>query len=141
MLVSEVWEDLQGTYLASGTQVGSIVSLDEIDFNGFATDSDVIRIRDGQEAYFDVAMFRRKAFVKGTVTRIGHIATTGTDGRSRFPIRIEVQNTTFFDRNQQLYIQAGIGAEAVIVTERGLSLIELVWEKIRKLTDFGVYTE
>ncbi len=140
VLLAEDWGDLRSSYMGPGTHVADIVSLDQIDFVGFATDADIIRIREGQDAYFDVDVFRRKAFVNGTVTKVGHLAMEA-EGRSLFPVRIEIANTTFFDRGQRLYIQAGVSAEAVVITEKGLSLIQLVWEKVRKLTDFQVYAQ
>ena len=134
-------EYLRGAHLSASTHIADVVSLDDIDFVGFAIDADIIRVKEGQEAYFDVDIFRRKAFVKGTVTRVGHMAKRGPDGRNLFPVRVEVDNPTFFDRGQLLYIQAGVSGDAVIITEKGLSLIELVWEKILKLTDFQVYAQ
>lgn len=140
-LLSEAWESFENTFLAKGTHVADVVSFDEINFEGFAGDTDIIRIKEGQKAYFDVEIFRRKIFVNGTVTQIGYKAIPGPGGFRQFPITVEVENKMFFDREQEFYIQAGVKGQAVIIVEEQLSLITLVWEKIVNFVDFGVYIE
>ena len=140
MLLAGIWSELIHTYVSATTVLGRVVTLDQIIFSGFAQDSDIIRVETGQSVYFDVDVFRRKAFVNGTVTSVGYAAIESSD-RNLFPVQIEVENAAFFDRDRELYIRAGVTGEAIIITEEGLSLIELVWEKIRKLADFEVYAQ
>ena len=132
---------LLGTYLTKGSRAGEIVSFDDIDFIGYAGNSDIIRIKAGQKVYFDVDVFRRKVFIRGTVSKIGYKAVSGPAGESLFPVRIEVDNKSFLDRGNELFIQAGVRGEALIVVEEGLSLITMVWEKILDFIDFEVYLE
>ncbi len=141
VLLSAGWDSLAYTYVAKGTRVADIVTFDEIDFVGFTKDTDIIRIKEGQTSYFDVEIFRRKVFVSGIVTNIGYKAVAGPGGLGLFPVTIELTNKKFFDRNQELYIQAGVKGQAVVIVEEGLSLIALVWEKILDFADFGVYIE
>ena len=141
VLLSTMWDSIENTYLAKGARIGDVVSFDDINFVGYARDTDIIRIKEGQKSYFDVDIFRRKVFVQGTVTRIGYQAVSGSGGVSQFPVTIEVDNKLFIDRDQEFYIQAGVKGQAVIIVEEELSLFKLVWEKIVDFVDFGVYVE
>ena len=126
-LLAEDLEGLLNRWVARGAAVGEVVSSDRIGFLGHARGADAVRLSEGQDVYFNVEVFRRRRFVRGTVTRIGFKATEGTGG---FPVEIDVPDNRFFDRGRELFIQAGVPGEAVIITERGVSLVALVWEKV-----------
>lgn len=141
MLISNSWDGLANSFLRAGDTIGDVVSFEDINFTGFAKDTDIIRIDEGQLAYFDVEVFRRKVFVNGVVAEIGYQAISGPGGLKLFPVEIELANKMFVDRGNEFYIQAGVKGQAVIIVEERLSLISMVWEKILDFADFGVYTE
>ena len=105
--------------------------IDDINFRGRAAGSDVIRVAEGQPVYFNVELFRRRNLITGTVTRVG----SGVPDSSGFTIEIEVDNRAFFDRGRELFLQAGISGEAIVITEKDVSLIRMVWERVVRIAD------
>jgi multidrug resistance efflux pump len=128
-LLAEDLDSLRNAWLPRGTKVAEVVSYNDINFVGFARGTQVVRVAKGQGVYFNVELFRRKRFVRGTVARVGQKPVTGDQGQG-FPIEIEVTDKRFFDRGRELFIQAGVPGEAVIVTEPGLPLASMVWERV-----------
>jgi hypothetical protein len=99
-----------------------------------APGSDVVRLEPDQEVYFNVELFRRKEFVKGRVAGIGNKVVERNPSRG-FPVEIEVDDKEFFDRNRKLFIQAGVPGEAIIVTEKNLTLASLLWDRFINYMD------
>lgn len=128
-LLAEKMEKLKNTYLEKGSQLGDVVSFNDLDFVGYANDADIIRLKPNQEVYFNVSLFRGKNYIKGHVVNIGYKPIT-VNGMVMFPIEIEVENKVFFDRNQEYYLQAGVVAEAIIITESDIPFFRLIWEQI-----------
>jgi hypothetical protein len=81
------------------------------------------------------------AATRGTVRGVGYAPAAGEGGVSRFPVLIEVDDKRFFDRGHELYIQAGVRGQAVIIVEENLSLASLVWEKVVDFVDYDIYVE
>jgi multidrug resistance efflux pump len=123
---------LRNTRLAPGTQIGEVVS-DDLLFKALAGAVDVVRIREGQNVYFNVELFRRKQIVQGRVVHVGAQPSNGA--ATGFPVEIEVPDRRFFDRGRELFLQAGVTGEAVVVTEEGLPLARVLWERVVDAVD------
>ena len=138
-LISENIDRLRNTFQNKGTPIGDVVSFDAINFLGYAEGTDVIRIEEGQEVFFNVELFRRRNLITGKVVRVGSGAPgpAGVSGESfrGFAVEIEVDNRAFFDRGNELYIQAGIPAEAIVITEKDVSLIRMLWERVVRVAN------
>ncbi len=133
-LIADKLESLKNTYLGVGTHLADVVSFDDINFVGLAEGTDVVRISPGQEVFFNVELFRRKEFVKGRVARIGNKLIVRNPARG-FPVEIEVDDKEFFNRKRKLYIQAGVPGEAIIITEKNLTLVSLLWDRFINYMD------
>jgi multidrug resistance efflux pump len=131
-LVAPDIHKLRNTRLTAGTQIGEVVS-DDLLFKAVAGGVDVVRIREGQNVYFNVELFRRKQIVQGRVARVGAQPSSGSV--TGFPVEIEVPDRRFFDRGRELFLQAGVTGEAVVVTEEGLPLARVLWERVIDAVD------
>jgi multidrug resistance efflux pump len=135
-LVSDRMANYLNSYLPKGTQIGDIVSENEIDFIGYASGADIIRVKEGQKVFFNVDTFRGKDFIKGQVKKIG-LKPENINGVITFPVEIEVTNTEFFDRGRKRFIHAGVVGEAIIITEEDLPILRILWEQIVKYADIN----
>lgn len=135
-LMSGRLENSLNVFFTKGDKIGDVISFDKIDFTGYASGADIIRIKEGQISYFNVDTFRGKDFVQGKVKRIG-LKTETFNGIIAYPIEIEVTSTEFFDRGRKRYIHAGVTGEAVIITEEDLPILYLLWERVVKYTDIN----
>lgn len=135
-LITGKLDNYLNVYMEKGEKIGDIVSYDEIDFIGYATGTDLIRVREGQKSYFNVDTFRGKDFIKGEVKSIGLKPDT-YNGITSFPIEIEVTNKDFFDRDRKRFIHAGVTGEAIIITEEDLPILKLLWERVVKYADIN----
>ncbi len=123
-------------YFSKGDKIGDVVSYDKIDFIGYASGSDVVRVKEGQEAYFNVDTFRGKDFIRGIVKKTGLKSET-FNGEISFPVEIEVESTEFFDRGRKRFIHAGVVGEAIIITEENLPILRILWEQMVKYADIN----
>jgi multidrug resistance efflux pump len=135
-LVSEKTANFLNSYLPKGTKIGDIVSENEIDFTGYASGSDIIRVKEGQKVFFNVDTFRGKDFISGIVRKIGLKPET-FNGTITFPVEIEVTDNEFFDSGRKRFIHAGVVGEAIIITEEDLPILKLLWEQIVKYADIN----
>ena len=135
-LVADKLENLLNSYIPAGTHIGDIVSYEKINFSGYASGNDIIRIKEGQKAFFIVDTFRGRDFIRGTVKRIG-LKPDNVNGTILFPIELEVDDPKFFDRGKERYLHAGVVGEAVIITEEDIPIFRLLWERVVKYADFN----
>lgn len=135
-LLADKLENHLNVYLSTGDKVADVVSFDKIDFIGYAKGADIIRVKEGQEVVFNVDTFRGKNFIHGKVKRIG-LKTAKKNGVISYPVEIEVLSNEFFDRGRKRFIHAGIFGEAIIMTERDIPIVELLWERIIKYADIN----
>ncbi|MFA7124078.1 MAG: hypothetical protein WC212_08570 [Candidatus Delongbacteria bacterium] len=135
-LITGKLDNYLNVYMEKGEKIGDIVSFDEIDFIGYATGTDLIRVKEGQKSFFNVDTFRGKDFIKGEVKSIGLKSET-YNGITSFPIEIEVTNKDFFDRDRKRFIHAGVTGEAIIITEEDLPILRLLWERVVKYADMN----
>ncbi|MDY0018260.1 MAG: hypothetical protein RBS89_10530 [Candidatus Delongbacteria bacterium] len=135
-LITGKLDNYLNVYMEKGEKIGDIVSFDEIDFIGYATGTDLIRVKEGQKSFFNVDTFRGKDFIKGEVKSIGLKPET-YNGITSFPIEIEVTNKDFFDRDRKRFIHAGVTGEAIIITEEDLPILRLLWERVVKYADMN----
>jgi len=122
-------------HIKKGDQLADVVSSDDINFVGYARDADIIRIKPGQRAYFNVELFRGKNSITGKVSSIGYKPKL-IDNISYFPIEIEVDKKEFFDRDKKLFLEAGVQGEGIVLTEENLPIFRLIWEKFVSNLDF-----
>ncbi len=135
-LLADKLENHLNVYLSIGDQIADVVSYDHIDFIGYAVGADIIRVKEGQEVVFNVDTFRGKDFIHGKVKRIG-LKTAEKNGVISYPVEIEVLSKEFFDRGRKRFIHAGVFGEAIIMTERDIPIMELLWERIIKYADIN----
>lgn len=135
-LISRKLENELNSYFSKGDRIGEIVSFEMIDFTGYASGTDIIRVKEGQTVYFDVDTFRGKDFIEGKVRKIG-LRTENAGGMITFPVEIEVMDPNFFDRSRKRFIHAGVTGQAIIITEEDLPILRILWEQIVKYADFN----
>ncbi|MBN2790740.1 MAG: HlyD family efflux transporter periplasmic adaptor subunit [Candidatus Delongbacteria bacterium] len=135
-LLADKLENHLNVFLSQGDQIADVVSYDKIDFIGYAVGADIIRVKKDQEVVFNVDTFRGKDFIHGKVKRIG-LKTAEKNGVISYPVEIEVLSKEFFDRGRKRFIHAGVAGEAIIMTERDIPIVELLWERIIKYADFN----
>jgi len=135
-LLADKLDNHLNEFLSKGDKVADVISFDKIDFIGYAKGADIIRVKEGQEVVFNVDTFRGKDFIHGKVKRIG-LKTAEKNGVISYPVEIEVLSNEFFDRGRKRFIHAGIFGEAIIMTERDIPIVELLWERIIKYADIN----
>jgi multidrug resistance efflux pump len=135
-LVSDKTANFLNSFFPKGTNLGDIVSEQEIDFVGYASGADIIRVKEGQKVFFNVDTFRGKDFIKGIVNKIGLKPET-MNGTITFPVEITVTDPDFFDRGRKRFIHAGVVGEAIIITEEDLPILKLLWEQVVKYADIN----
>lgn len=135
-LVADNLDNYLNSYFSKGDKIGDIVSYEDIGFIGYASGSEIIRVKEGQLVYFNVDTFRGKDFIQGRVRKIGLKPDT-TGGNVTFPVEIEVTNTEFFDRERKRFIHAGVVGEAIIITEEDLPILRILWERVVKYADIN----
>ena len=128
-------ENLLYRQVKKGEQLADIVSFADINFIGYAKDADIIRIRPGQNAYFNVELFRGKNSITGKVKSIGYKPKI-IDNTTYFPIEIEADRKEFFDRDKKLYLEAGVQGEGIVLTEENVPIFRLIMEKFLSKLDF-----
>ncbi|HXK50205.1 MAG TPA: HlyD family efflux transporter periplasmic adaptor subunit [Clostridiales bacterium] len=135
-LVADKMENRLNEYFSKGDKIGDVVSYDRIDFIGYASGSDIVRIKEGQDVYFNVDTFRGKDFIHGKVKKTG-LKSDSFNGEISFPVEIEVVSTEFFDRGRKRFIHAGVVGEAIIITEEDLPILRILWEQMVKYADIN----
>lgn len=133
-MLADRMDNIRNTFIGKGQHLADVVSFEAIDFVGYASDADILRISEDLEVYFNVELFRGKDFITGRVKNIGY-KPVFRDGVPYFPIEIEVDKKEFFNRERKYYLQAGITGEAIVITEKNLPLAELIWEQFINYVD------